>query len=153
VTFDQDMFTGVGIEPGSVVNPANYVLTGRSTGPVPFDRVFYVAATHTAFLTFPALQADEYTLTVSHLVTSSEATPMLVDFTATFKPVSAFSYIRDIRFATSRSDRANDTVSWDVKVTNRSTFDVFLPLVLILDPAQGYQGVPQGASGRAPDGR
>src|SRR5205823_4790790 len=46
----------------------------------------------------------------------------------------------------------NDKVSWDLTVTNVSTFDVFLPLVLVLDPAQGYDGVPQGA-GRAPDGR
>ena len=43
----------------------------------------------------------------------------------------------DVRFTSSRSDRALDTILWDVKVTNTSTFDVFLPLVLILDPARG----------------
>src|SRR5262249_32238286 len=38
-------------------------------------------------------------------------------------------------------------------VTNKSTFNLLLPLVLVLDPAQGYDGVPADALGRAPDGR
>src|SRR5204862_167294 len=50
ITFDQDMFVGQGLEPGSVTNPASYVLNGRNTGPVPFNRVFYVAQTRTVFL-------------------------------------------------------------------------------------------------------
>src|SRR5262249_49809455 len=82
-----------------------------------------------------------------------QAIRMSSDFTADFTAVTDLTDVLDIRFTTSRSDRTNDTVSWDVKLTNRSAFDLFLPLVLMLDPAQGYQGVPQGASGPAPDGR
>src|SRR5207249_1963421 len=81
VTFDQDMFVGQGTESGSVINLATYRLLG-SSGPVPFSQVFYVAASHTVFLTFPALQADSYTLTVFHDVTSIQGTAMLQDYTA-----------------------------------------------------------------------
>src|SRR5262249_31665433 len=79
--------------------------------------------------------------------------PLRSDFSTSFTAVSDVSHLVDIHFTTSRSNRSAGTVSWDVTLTNRSTFDLFLPLVLVLDPAQGYPGIPQGASGRAPDGR
>jgi large repetitive protein len=153
VTFDQDMFIGQEDDDGSVINPAHYVLAGLATGPVVIQQVFYVAQTHTAFLIPPSLQPDEYTLTVSRSMISVHGVEMQSDYAATFTAVSDFSEYLDIEFTTSRSDRLNDTVSWDVTLTHRSDFDLLLPLVLVLDPAQGYEGVPQGASGRAPDGR
>ncbi len=152
VTFDQDMFVGEGLEPGSVTNPANYRLVGSDGSPVAFDQIFYVPETHTAFLTVLALDPGEFTLTVSRHVTSINGTEMSGDYAAAFTTVSATEFL-DIHFTTSRSDRATDTVSWEVKLTNLGAMDLFLPLLLILDPSQGYEGVPQEAAGRAPDGR
>jgi hypothetical protein len=153
VTFDQDMFVGEGTEAGSAVNPANFALMGRNSGPASLQRAFYAAEGRTVSLLFSSLPPDDYALTVSRAVTSIQGSQMTGDYTTTFSAVSEFSGVLDIRFTHSRSDRAQGTVSWDVQVTNRAAYDIWLPLVLVLDPAQGYEGVPQAASGRAPDGR
>ncbi len=148
ITFDQDMFVGQATDLASVINPDNYLLIGRVSGPQTPERVFYVPETRTVFLALGSLPADEYTLTVSHRVTSIQGIEMAADYTTSFSAVADVSRFLDIRFTNSRSDRALDTVLWDVQVTNNSGFEIFLPLVLILDPAQGYPGVPQGASGQ-----
>ena len=63
-----------------------------------------------------------------------------------------FSFLDDLtdvveaRFTDSRSDRAHGTVSYDVELTNVSDRAVTLPLLLTLDPATGYAGVPRSGS-------
>src|SRR5205814_8971507 len=56
-------------------------------------------------------------------------------------------------FTSTRSDRRSGTVSYDVKITNRSPVSFLVPLVLVLDPRNNYPGIPAGATGQAPDGR
>src|SRR5262249_35834270 len=50
------------------------------------------------------------------------------------------------------SDRAQQTVSYDVSVTNITDRSLLLPVVLQLDPSQQYDGVPLGADGRSVSG-
>ena len=52
VTFDHDMQTGDPNDPGSVLNPANYVLHGDSVGRIALLSVAYDRASRTAVLTF-----------------------------------------------------------------------------------------------------
>jgi hypothetical protein len=40
----------------------------------------------------------------------------------------------------------NGTVSYDVSLQNTGFYNLFLPLVLVLDPAQGFTGIPENAS-------
>ena len=153
VTFDQQMYTGVGGEPNSVLNPDNFVLVGDTVGEVSLSQVIYIDETNTAHLLPGGLEPDTYALTVESDVTSVDQLKMERDYATTFTAVQDFSAFVDIRFDTVRSDRAADTVSWDVIVTNTSDFDLQLPVLLILDPADGYPGVPQDAVGQSPDGR
>ncbi len=44
-------------------------------------------------------------------------------------------------------------MSYDVVITNSSDRDLLLPLVLMLDPAEGYEGVPRDAAGQTPMGQ
>ncbi len=153
ITFDQEMFTGVGGELNSVLNPDNYLLVGDTVGDVGLTEVFYIDATNTVHLLGGQLQPDSYTLTVQSDVTSIEGLPMETDYVTTFTAVQDFSAFVDIQFDKVRSHRAEDTVSWDVVITNTSDFDLQLPVLLVLDPADGYPGIPQDAAGQTPDGR
>ncbi len=153
VTFDQQMFTGAGGEPNSVLNPDNYLLVGQNTGAVPVNDVFYIDEANTAHLLAGYLDPDVYTLTVQSDVASVEQIRMEADYVTSFTGVSDFSAFVDIDFDTVRSDRGQNIVSWDVVVTNTSEFDLVLPIVLVLDPLDGYTGIPDGAAGQAADGR
>ena len=153
ITFDQEMFTGVGGEAGSVLNADNYLLVGDTAGEVSVGEIIYVEQANTVHLLTGQLAPDQYTLTVQSEVSSIEQLRMEQDFVTTFTTVSDFSAFVDIEFTDVRSHRTQDIVSWDVVITNTSDFDLQLPVVLILDPADGYPGIPQDTFGQAPDGR
>src|SRR5690606_34741771 len=70
VTFDTDMAVQDSAVTGSVLNPANYALIGSESGAVDIRSVSYDAETRTAILFLDALQAEDYTLTVSKQVSS-----------------------------------------------------------------------------------
>src|SRR5262249_30982425 len=55
VTFDQDMLADDASDPHSILNPANYHLTGDASGPVAINSVVYDAASRTATLSFDNL--------------------------------------------------------------------------------------------------
>ncbi|MEM9587454.1 MAG: putative Ig domain-containing protein, partial [Planctomycetota bacterium] len=153
ITFDQSMFVGSGAEFDSVINPDNYVLVGDVHGEIDIDSVFFNDEFNTAQLLVGQLPADQYTLTVDGDVASVQQIPMGADYSWSFTTVVDYTAFVDIEFTRVRSHRSDDFVSWDVQITNTSEFDLVLPVILILDPADGYPGVPQDIVGQAPDGR
>jgi hypothetical protein len=144
VRFDQDMLADGSA--GSVLNPANYLLAGQTTGTVAIKAVQYDAVTRTARLDVDALQSDSYTLTVYTSLKSKAGLSLLSPFTASFTAVSDFSDKVQLDFLNVRSDRANATISYDVKVTNTTRTDLLVPVRLVLDPSQYFQGAPIGAT-------
>jgi len=152
VSFDQDMLADNAADPNSVLNPNNYLLQGNSAGSVPIISVTYDASSRTAVLTFDALTADDYELRVLTGLRSTEGVNLAQEFDSTFTATADLSSVIDLQFGLSRSDRQTGTVSFDVTITNTSTHDLLLPVVLHLSPVNQYPGEPQGNEGRAPDG-
>ena len=153
ITFDQDMLALGQEDLYSVENPGNYTLTGQASGAVAFRSVLYVPETFTVFLTPDPLAPDDYELTLSENISSIQGLTLAESYTTTFTAITNLSDFVDIEFSDARSNRADGTVSYDVVITNTSQAELLLPIILVLDPAQGYLGVPQQAIGQAPDGR
>src|SRR5262249_24502740 len=139
-------------DPHSVLNPANYTLTGDASGPVTIRSVTYHAAGRTAVLTFDALNSDHYTLRVPTSVQSTDGLGLATPFTTQFAAGGDLSALVQIQFTHARSLRSQQTISYDVTVTNITNRPLLLPLVLELDPVQHYDGVPLGAQGRSDSG-
>ena len=152
VTFDQDMLADDLTDPGSVLNPSNFVLTGDSSGAVAIQSVVYDTATRTAVLSFDALLSDHYELRVLSSVKSAIGVPLAQEYDSEFTATSDLSSVINLQFGTTRSDHATGTVSFDVTITNTSTHNVLLPVVLHLTPLDQFAGEPQGNIGRAADG-
>ncbi|KPJ75957.1 MAG: hypothetical protein AMJ54_13385, partial [Deltaproteobacteria bacterium SG8_13] len=153
VTFDQDMLVDDPALAESVLNPNNYTLGGDVTGLQPVQTVVYDPGGRTALLTFQALLPDSYTLTVQDTLTSVFGLTLAEDYTTTFSALSDLSAFIDIDFGLTRMDRALGTVSYDVSLTNIGDAAVILPVLLTLDPRDGYPGIPADASGQSDDGR
>ena len=100
-----------------------------------------------------ALAPDDYTLTIRKTVTSVFGQRMAADYASDFTAVSDLSNLIRISFDNTRFDRATGTVSYDVTLTNVSERSLLLPVLLALDPADGYDGLPANSAGRADDGR
>src|SRR5205807_1621242 len=73
-------------------------------------------------------------------------------YSAAFVAASDFSMFVSVGFAAARSHRGEGTVSYDVTVTNTGAYDLLVPLMLVLDPAQYFSGQPLGASGQTASG-
>ncbi len=146
VTFDQAMYAGAATDSSSVTDPANYSLVGDATGKATIASVQYNPSTHTALLLLDGLPGDHYTLTVSNSIVSANRVPMLVPYVTDFTGVSNLASFVKVSFYDARSDRADGTVSFDVSIQNIGAYSLFLPLFLVLDPAQGFTGVPENAS-------
>src|SRR5439155_25203223 len=149
VTFDHDMLADNATDPHSVLNPANYQLTGDTAGNVPIRSVAYDASGRTAVLTFDALSADHYHLQVAAALRSSEEVGLAEVYTSSFTGVADLTSVLKFQFTDARMLRSLQTVSYDVTVTNVGTQDLLLPLVLRLSPQQHFDGEPQGNLGRA----
>ncbi len=152
VTFSQDMLADNVTDPGSVLDPNNFVLQGDSAGLVPIRSVVYDAASRTAVLGFNALSADYYNLKVLSSLLSNLGVPLAQEFDSSFTATADLSSVISLQFGATRSDRATGTVSFDVTITNTSTHNLLLPIVLHLAPQEQFAGEPQGNSGRAADG-
>jgi subtilase family serine protease len=153
VVFDQDILaTSPGL-PGSVLNPTNFELRGAALGVVPIRSISYDAKTRTAYLSVAGLLADTYDLVVRRTITNARGTAMLQPYEVSFNAISDFSAVLDIVFDSTRSNRADGTVSFDVRVTNRSVYDLKLPFLLALDPRVDRAAYPAGTTGRSADGR
>ena len=70
-----------------------------------------------------------------------------------FTAISDLSATLDVRFTNTRYDSATRTVSYDVTITNMSDAPIVLPALLLLDPVDGYKGIPTTNVGRTDDGR
>ncbi|MHB8956711.1 MAG: putative Ig domain-containing protein [Pirellulaceae bacterium] len=152
VTFDQAMYVGGSLHPASVTNVDNYHVVGVTSGPVAITSVVYDADSHTAVLFPQRLEPDQYALRVQPAIASADGLKLAETYAATFLAVSDFSTLVDVEFSHARSNRAEQTVSYDVKVTNTGDYDLLLPVLLVLDPAVGYAGVPHDATGQTADG-
>jgi hypothetical protein len=145
VTFDQDMFTGAATDTASVLNPRNFVLTGKTGGTFTPQSVRYDAATHSATLDFGTLAADNYELDVLATVESTSRLALAEGYEVDFTAVSDFSPFVDIDFSNTRYDRANQTISFDLSLTNETDYDLLLPLTLLLTPTGSFTSTVPGA--------
>jgi len=148
LTFDQPMnsqgsFAAAG--QGSVFDAGQYRLVGAASGPAGIRNIAYDAPSRTVTLVLESLLADEYTLTVNDTLQSAAGITMASPHQVPFTTVSDFSQFVAFNFTDSRMLRSAGTISYDVAVTNTGAADLLLPIVLILDPAASYSGVPQGA--------
>lgn len=146
VTFNSDMLVGSGTEAFSVLNKANFVLDGENQEPLTPQTVRYDATTRTAYLSFAALEADHYELQVSSQLRSNAGMAMEQAYQVDFTAVSDFTPFVDLQLINTRSERATQTISFDVSLTNKTAYDLQLPLTLLLDPTPTTTGLPQGAT-------
>ncbi len=153
VSFDQDMFAGDPTSALSVINPANYRLVGEVVGVAPVRSVVYDAQTRTALVFFDQLLADSYTLIVDSDASSFLGQSLTGDHHVRFTLAADLQPLVEFDFSNARSDRASGTVSYDVTVTNTGDNAIVLPVLLTLDPALGYPGVPTSAVGQTDDGQ
>ncbi len=153
VVFDQDMFVGDAANPASVVNLDNYVITSDTAGNPIIRSVVFDPDNRTALLTVEGFVPGDYQLTVSETLESANGVAMASPFITQFTAASDFSAFVDITFADSRTQRVEGSVSYEVTVTNTGDFDLLLPFVLLLDPAQGFDGVPQDVASQDEQGR
>ena len=145
VRFDSDMAIN------SVTDKGNYALN-RDGINVAITQVRYDSEIRTAFLRFDALDPGLVELTVKGSVTSRAGLTLGSPFISEFLAVSDFSASVRIDFAATRSDRLHGTISYDVKVTNTTDYDLLAPLVLVLDPARFFAGLPAGAAVQSTSG-
>ena len=153
VTFDHDMDVGDKTEPGSVLNPDNYQLRGATAGnvPIPIRSVIYDAEGRTAILTFESLPAEPFELTVRSTVESRQGLSMEADYVSTFLAISDFTPFVNIEFTNSRMHRVDQTVSYDVTLTNIGDYQLQVPLYLLLLPKDQYSGQPIETLGQIDD--
>jgi YD repeat-containing protein/VCBS repeat-containing protein len=103
-------------------------------------------------LTFDSLAADHYHLQVAAALQSTEGVGLAAAYTSAFTGIDDLTSVLNLQFTHARMLRSQQTVSYDVTVTNIGTRDLLLPLVLRLSPQQHFDGEPQGNLGRADDG-
>src|SRR5205823_9865608 len=106
----------------------------------------------TVVLSFESIPGNHYRLIVSDSIESTEGIPLDSSFTSEFTAIADLTKALSLEFSDARSDRATQTVSYEVKVGNLTSHDLLLPLVLELDPQQQFDGVPVDAAGQAPNG-
>src|SRR5262249_38630697 len=128
VTFDQDMHVGTAAEAGSVINPANYALTEAGGRSATISKVTYDPTTRTALLTVEGLFPGSWKLAVRDAIDSAAGHPLEGDYVVTFTAVSDFAADVDVDFTGTRLSRTDQTVTIEVKITNRGTYNLLLPL-------------------------
>ena len=151
--FDHDMSYGDPRQLTSVLNLNNYQLLAAGLGN-DSAQVRHVPGRHAYDIPAvpPTLQPGHYELQIGNIA-STDGLTLPATYVTTFDAVSDFSALVDIEFSLTRADRGEQSVSYDVVVTNVSDRDLLLPLVLMLDPAEGYTGVPRNAAGQTPGGQ
>jgi hypothetical protein len=146
------MYTGTENELRSVLNPENYQLIGENNLSYIPEFVRYDAASRTVFLTFGVLEADQYQIRVDGNVESKVGLNLGDDYLGSFLAISDFLAFVDFKFSNPRSDRANNTLSYEVEITNTGTTDLRLPLQLLLVPEGSTTAQPQESIGQDPGG-
>jgi len=98
VTFDSDMFVGDPSDPHSVLNPANYQLTGDNAGPIRIQSVSFDQFSRTATLNFDSLDADHYLVQVLTGVQNTSGLALAQVYSGDFKAIEDFSPLVKIAF-------------------------------------------------------
>ncbi len=152
VTFDEDMLADSATDPGSVLNPANYTLTGENSGPATITGVTYIEATRTAVLTFASLTPDAYVLQVGTGVESAQGLALQAVYSTSFQAAADFTPMIDISFSHGRADALTQTYTYDVTLTNNTGYNLLTPVIISFDslsPAGTYPeaAVQQSATG------
>ena len=145
VSFDQPMLVGSSQEPGSVLNPGYYQLLRDGLEVISSVDILYNPETYTVNLEYDALSPGSYSFIVAKEVRAATGYELPEDYAINFTAVSDFSTLIDFTFSNARSERSTSTVSYDVTVANTGPHDLVLPLFLVLDPAQEFEGQPLGA--------
>ncbi len=146
VTFDQDMIADSATDVNSATDPANYTLIGANGQAATIVGVNYDSATNTALLDVEGLTPQAYTLTILDNIEATDDDGLLGPFAVTWSAVDDISDYASIAIINTQLDRLTQTVSYEVTITNTADFDLLLPLLLTLDPANYVQGAPQGAA-------
>ncbi|MBL8395672.1 MAG: hypothetical protein JNK99_13155, partial [Candidatus Accumulibacter sp.] len=151
VVFDQEMWTGEGGDDGSVLNPANYTLhvlnavtesqAARHPAAIRWD-----AASHTAWLAWDGLVADDYRLEIAGCLRSAAEIPVKSGFETHFTTLNDLSQHLRLDFSRTRANRATGTISYDVNLTNIGNEELSGPLVLLLDPGRYFDQAIAGAT-------
>ncbi len=153
VTFDQAMVADSATDPASVTDPDNYTLVGADGQAATIVGVAYDSTTHTALLQVQGLTPQSYTLTVLPTIEGTDGFTLAGTYTTTFTAVNDVSNYAQLRITDTRLDRHDQTVTYEVTITNTADYDLLLPLILTLNPAKFVQGAPQGALEQSDDGR
>ncbi|MEL6109582.1 MAG: putative Ig domain-containing protein, partial [Planctomycetota bacterium] len=141
VTFSEDMFTGLGTEVNSVLNPGNYVVRGDSG--LPDDQqpvvtgVRYHEPSRTAFLFVEGFSAGEHTLYIGKGIESIGGFSLPAGYEVHFTTISEFSANVDITLSGTRFDRETQAISYEVEIANVGDYDLLLPMSLVLNPSDG----------------
>ena len=120
-------------------------MRGEESGRATIIAVNYDRESRTALLTLNGLELDRYTLTVESTLESAQREFLPADFMSEFTAISDFAPLIDVDFTDPRSHRGQQTLTYEVQITNSSEFDLQLPMILTLDPEVGYEGMPRQA--------
>ncbi len=140
VTFDQNMVADSTTDTASVTNPANYTLVGADGQAATVVGVTYDSSTRTALLQAQGLTSEQYTLTILDTIKGTNNYPLAAPYAVTFTAVNDVSDYASIHLTDTQLNRATQTLSYEVTITNTADFDLLLPLLLTLDPAKYVQG-------------
>jgi len=146
ITFNVDMKQGALRNDASVLNPLNYRVMNSTGTRLIVSAVDYDLPSRTATLHFESPPADVYTVTVDKRLRSQAGLELGSDYVFSFTAVQDFSNLVDIAFVGTRSDRATGTVSFDVTVTNRTDYELRVPVMLALDPSRYFAGSALGST-------
>ena len=136
VTFDQAMYLGEETEANSLLNSANYILKGENGGNLTPVEIRYDSDNNTVFLSYNALATDNYQLLIESNLENTDGIALTEDYIVDFTAVSDFSPYVDLEFTNTRSDRFNNTISFDVSVTNKTDYELSIPISLLLQPGE-----------------
>ena len=140
VTFDQSMTADSPTDVNSVTDPANYALIGANGQAATIVGVNYDSAANSALLQVEGLTPQLYTLTILDSVESSIGFGLAENYAVTWSAVDDISDYASIQITNTQLDRLTQTVSYQVTITDTADFDLELPLLLTLNPANFIQG-------------
>ena len=112
------------------------------------NSVTYDSLSRTATLDFDNLNADHYTLQVLTGVEGTNGLTLVKTYTTDFKAVSDFSPFVNISFTAGRANNATRTVSYNVVMTNKTAYNLIVPLILYVDSLQPATAQVVGAAQR-----
>ncbi|WP_372898227.1 hypothetical protein, partial [Stieleria sp.] len=141
VTFSEDMFTGLGTQPHSILNPGNYAIRTDGSEHPQITEVRYDAASRTAYLFAQGFSVGEHTLYVGKGIESVGGSSLAAGYEIHFTTISEFSANVDIELSGTRLDRQSQSITYDVMITNRGDQDLVLPARLVLTPDGQRTGV------------